>query len=226
MSGGVEHSRSCESIQDELAELALGTLSGRRRSEVLHHVETCSHCTAALERLATVADALLLLAPGVEPPIGFELRLAEKLQVHGKTLRPRRFLRASALSAAAMIVVALAFVLGAWATSHDGGHPAQSAAVDLTGANLTSHGRVFGEVVVSSGSPAWMFVTINGDAWSGRVTCEVTLAGGKVETIGAFKLSGGYGSWGAPLTSLAGTVRSARLVAPNGTIVASARLSA
>ncbi len=225
MSGNVEDSRACESIEDELTELSLGTLFGRCRSEVLDHVESCSHCTTTLERLSTAADALLLLAPEIEPPLGFELRLAEKLQAPATRPRPRRLLRASVLSAAAMIIVALGFVIGARATPHDVNHPGQSASVDLTGANLTSHGQVLGKVVISRGSPAWMFMTINGDAWSGTVTCEVTLAGGKVETIGVFRLSGGYGAWGAPLTSPASTVRSARLIAPNGAVLASAQLS-
>jgi hypothetical protein len=42
MSGYVEDPRQCDAIQDELAELALGTLFGRSRSEVLDHVESCS----------------------------------------------------------------------------------------------------------------------------------------------------------------------------------------
>jgi len=176
--------------------------------------------------LGELPDALLLLAPEFEPPLGFELRLAEKLQVPATTPRRRRLLRASVLCAAAMIIVALGFVLGALATPKDADHPAQSAAVDLSGAKLASQGQVLGEVVISRGSPAWMFMAINGEAWSGPVTCEVTLAGGNVETIGVFRLSGGYGAWGARLTSPAGKVRSARLIEPNGTVLASAQFSA
>ncbi len=71
-----------------------------------------------------------------------------------------------------------------------------------------------------------MYMTVNGVDWSGTVTCQATLAGGKVETVGVFNLSGGRGDWGAPLTSPAGEVRSARLLSPNGTVLASARLSA
>ena len=40
MSGNVDDLTQCEVVQDELAELALGTLSGRRRSEVLGHVDS------------------------------------------------------------------------------------------------------------------------------------------------------------------------------------------
>ena len=35
MSGYVEGPRQCEAVQDELAELALGAVSGRRRAELL-----------------------------------------------------------------------------------------------------------------------------------------------------------------------------------------------
>jgi hypothetical protein len=70
-----------------------------------------------------------------------------------------------------------------------------------------------------------MFMTINKGPWLGRVTCEITLAGGGVETVGTFNLSNGYGAWGAPLTSPAALVRSARLLARDGTVVATARLS-
>ena len=69
-------------------------------------------------------------------------------------------------------------------------------------------------------------MTINKDGWSGTVKCQVILAGGKVQTVGVFHLSGGYGAWGAPLAAPADTVRSARLVASDGTTIASARLSA
>jgi hypothetical protein len=224
MSGDIRESQTCEAIQDELAELALGTLFGRRRSEVLQHVESCMHCAATLEQFSTVADGLLLLAPEIEPPLGFESRLAERLELPTTGPRPGRVLHASVLCAAAVILVALGFVLGA-RISPSGDHPGQSATADLKRATLTSHGRVLGEVVIARGSPAWMFMTINADPWSGTVKCQVTLAGGKVETIGVFTLSGGYGAWGAPLTSPAGDVRSARLIAVNGSIVATAQVS-
>jgi hypothetical protein len=57
------------------------------------------------------------------------------------------------------------------------------------------------------------------------VTCEVTLVGGKVVTIGVFKLSNGYGAWGAPLPAAAHDVSSARLVSPDGSVLASAQLT-
>ncbi|MCU1493504.1 MAG: hypothetical protein JWO62_1268 [Acidimicrobiaceae bacterium] len=221
MSGYGEDRGPCESIRDELAELALGVLSGRSRSEVLRHVESCARCAAELEQLSIVADTLVQLAPEIEPPLGFELRIAERLQEAATAHRPRRRRRASVLAVAAVVMVVFGFGLGTLTPSHN----RQPALANLTSADLNSHGHVLGEVMVSAGSPAWMFMTIESGAWSGKVTCEVTLAGGKIETIGVFKLSGGYGAWGVPLTSPAAQVRSARLIAPDGTVLASAQIS-
>jgi hypothetical protein len=216
----------CEVLRDELAELALGTLSGRSRSEALEHVASCPSCAAELERLSIVADQLLQLAPEMEPPLGFELRLAEKLQGAAMARRPKRFRRASVLAAAAAILVVLGGGLGALVSSQGNTNQSQLATANLVTANLTSHGSVLGKVVVSAGKPAWMFVTISGAKWSGDITCDVTLAGGKNEKIGVFKISGSYGAWDAPLKSPANEVRSARLIAKNGTVLASARLQA
>ena len=69
-------------------------------------------------------------------------------------------------------------------------------------------------------------MSIDNGAWSGAVTCAVTLAGGRVETIGKFHLSAGYGAWSAPLKSSAAQVRAAELVAPDGAVLASARFPA
>jgi hypothetical protein len=216
----------CEVVQDELCELSLGILCGRRRSDVLGHVGSCRRCRAELERLSVLADTLAQLAPRIQPPLGFEFRLAERLQA-AATHRPsrvRRLRRLGALAAAAVVMAILGFGIGALVTHGGGNGHNRSTTADIATADLTSHGQVLGEVMMSTGAHAWMFMTFN-RAWPGTVSCDVTLAGGKVETIGVFKLSGGYGAWGAPLKSPAGQVRFARLVAANGTVLASARLS-
>ena len=89
-----------------------------------------------------------------------------------------------------------------------------------------SQGQAVGDLFVAAGSPDWMFVTIHDSEWKGMVTCDVTFAGGHVETVGVFKLSGEYGAWAAPLPASAGQVLSAQLIASNGTVVASAQLDA
>ena len=114
--------------------------------------------------------------------------------------------------------------VGSFALSGHGTTPPTP--TQLASANLTANGRTLGEVLVAPGHPAWVFMTIDRGSASGVVWCELTLSGGRVETVGRFTLSGGYASWGAPVHAPAGQVRGARLVTANGTVVASATLPA
>src|SRR4051812_4839089 len=110
------------------AELAIGTLSGDERGTALEHLETCSRCRQLVDELAGVADDLLLLAPEMEPPIGFESRAAARIAAASapaaSTLTPiaprvrapmRR--RAIAVAAAAFVAGALGASAVAWATA-------------------------------------------------------------------------------------------------------------
>ncbi len=87
----------CGRYADELAELALGIATGRERAEALAHLQRCSSCHAEMEQLSLAADSMLEVIPGVEPPLGFEVRLAERLgagrdprQLTGRQLLGRR----------------------------------------------------------------------------------------------------------------------------------------
>jgi hypothetical protein len=217
-----EHPARCEEFADELTELAMGTLSGRRRSDTLDHVGTCQQCRTELEQLSTVVEALQQLAPRVQPPLGFELRLLERLHAEATPRsRPRRRI---VMFSAAAVVGLLAFGLGVLVAHGTDNSPSQSAGSEAVRANFTSQGQVLGELFVADGSPGWVFVTIHDGGWQGMVTCDVTFAGGQVETVGVCKLTGEYGAWAAALPRTAGQVRSAQLVASNGTVVASAQL--
>ena len=67
-------------IQDVLSELAIGIADGAERAQALDHVSDCADCRQELDRQSAVADELLLLAPGQEPPIGFELQVLRSIQ--------------------------------------------------------------------------------------------------------------------------------------------------
>jgi hypothetical protein len=68
----------CSVDQDDVAGLALCILTGRERADALLHVEFCTRCSSELDGLSIVVDRLLELAPHVEPPLGFEVRLLER----------------------------------------------------------------------------------------------------------------------------------------------------
>jgi len=223
MSGDIERSAACGDIVDDLAEMALGTLSGQRRSEVLDHVAGCASCRAELDQLSKVTEALQLLAPPMQPPLGFEMRLAERLRASSAP-QHQRVSRAWMFAAAASAVLVLA--LGVTVALIGRGSSGAATASGLTSADLTSGGKVVGSVLLSGEQPGWMLVSTDGVTWGGPVRCEVTLVGGEVHTIGTFSVSGEYSVWAAPLPEHAGTVQSARLIDSSGTVLATAQVRA
>jgi hypothetical protein len=217
--------QECESFQEDLAELALGILPGRARADILAHVEECQWCSADLMDLTEVSDSLLLLAPEMEPPLGFELRLADRIKSSVPARRtglPRRML---VIGIAAVFFVILGIGLGLVTNSQSPSAPPWSTSAALTAVTTSSHPQVLGRVTVSAGKPGWIVMMVDDNAWSGEVTCEVMLGGKNIKRVGKFKLSNGYGTWAVPLTSSAHTVYGARLVSGNGAVIASAHFS-
>ena len=221
MSRVPERSRECEALNDDLIEFALGTLTGRERSLVLEHLETCAACTLESESLVEVADALLWLAPGAEPSVGFETRVIERLRGSVVERRVARRRRVGVYAVAAMLVAMLGVGVGAVATSHGVVNNPSASARPATG-RLMSNGQVLGEVTISSGSPSWMIMDVDTEKVSGLVWCEVTFANGRSETVGKFTISHGYGSWVAPIKASGRDVRSASIVNAGGHVLASA----
>jgi hypothetical protein len=221
MSRVPERSKECDAISDDLIEFALGTLSGRSRSVVLDHLETCVHCTAESESLAAGADALLWLAPEAEPPLGFETRVIERFRGRDADHRVIRRRRVSLFAVAALLVAVLGVGVGVVATSHgNANHPAATQRPS-TG-RLILDGKVLGDVTISSGNPSWMTMDVNAGKLTGVVWCEVTFANGRSETVGKFTIAHGYGSWVAPIKASGSNVRSARIVNEKGAVLAQA----
>jgi len=63
---------TCAAARRLAPDLALGLLPGAERARLLAHLAGCPSCDALVAELADVADSLLLLAPGADPPPGFE----------------------------------------------------------------------------------------------------------------------------------------------------------
>lgn len=212
-------SQACDACRDDLVEFALGLLSGRRRAEVLVHLETCSRCYPEMEGNVAAADAILALTPEIDPPIGFETRLA--LRLDDRAVSRRRPFRVAASVAAAVLAIGLG--IGAVATNHGNSHSPRLSA-NTVSAELASDGHSLGSVYLASGSPAWMFMSIDDVHWSGEVWCQITTVNGNQETIGRFNLFNGYGAWGVPLGVKASEIQSASLTDMNGVVLAKAEL--
>jgi Putative zinc-finger len=130
------------------------------------------------------------------------------------------------LVAAAVVVAAVGGALGGWAlhSSTTSAPPPVSAAGALSSATLlTANHQTAGEIFLHNGSAQWMYaeVTMDSNPKTMMVLCQLETADGKVMTVGSFWLSQGYGSWGGPWKSNA-KVTGARLVTPDGTVLASA----
>lgn len=216
-------SPDCRAVRDDLAELALGTLSGFERSVVLAHVQGCPSCLEEVGSLSAAADIVLGLAPAAEPPPGFETRLFDQMGVRrrGWTLatRTRRV-------AFAAVGVLSAVGLGLGIGLATAGAPPSSVASAPVVANLTVDQVVKGELYLAPGHPGWMFMSVHGLPATGEVSCRLQISSGRALTVGSFYLSEGSGSWVYQLPVPADEVRAAWLVDGAGTRLATARLRA
>jgi hypothetical protein len=124
------------------------------------------------------------------------------------------------LAAAAVAVAVIVGGLGGWglhaATSSPAPAPLSS------GALLTASHQTVGKIFVYNGTSRWLFMSVDLHAGSGTVICQLVSPAGHATTIGSFRLAGGYGSWGSPVSGSHGPLAGARLVTPGGTVLATA----
>ncbi len=214
---------------DLLAELALGILTGRERAATLAHVEVCPRCAEELEQLARAADAVVQVAPEMEPPLGFEVRLLDRMGVSATPARRSVPMRWVLAAAAAVVLLGLGLGFGLTSGSTPSNHPIQSIGKGggklVAEADLQLSGHHVGRVYTYGGSSPWMFMTLDDSSARGRVVCEVITADGVVHKVGSFKAEKGYGAWGAALPVAPQDVRTAEVVSADGAVVASASLN-
>jgi hypothetical protein len=219
--------RGCEEYANELAELALGVLTGRERARVLSHVESCQGCADELELLSRVADTVVQAAPEMEPPLGFEVRLFEKMGVTDVPPRRRR-LRPSRWVPAVVGVAAAALALGLGLSLTSSSPPTVTAQAHgpqkVTTAALVEKGETVGHVVTFGGDKPWMSMMLADSSARGKVSCVVVTSDGVTHRVGTFVARDGYGAWIAPLHVDPADVRSAEVVSPSGTVIATATL--
>ncbi len=124
------------------------------------------------------------------------------------------------LALAAVAVAVVAGGLGGWGlrsgTPAPAGTPLSSAA--LVSATHQAAGKIF----LYQGSSRWLYMSVDMPAGNGTVICEVESRDGHVTTVGSFRLTGGHGYWGSPVPATQGPLTGARLVGPDGTVLATA----
>jgi predicted anti-sigma-YlaC factor YlaD len=192
-------------VQALTPEAALGLLAGSERAAVLQHLDGCEQCRELMHELSAVADDLVLLAPGAEPPAGFEQRVLTRLGVNAR--RRRWPIVAGSIAAALLVVVG--FALG----RSDGGPPSPVHEVTMRAPS----GRAVGDAYVHGNDPTWVFVAVSG--WTGTSTeyrLRVTYADGTTTEVP------GAGSWGTVLPVDASQVRELSVVGTDGRVWCSA----
>ncbi|MDQ0935793.1 hypothetical protein QFZ49_005765 [Streptomyces turgidiscabies] len=236
----------CERLRELDAELALGVLPARERAEAVAHLDDCPECRERVARLTEVGDDLLALLPDAEPPVGFESRVVRALGAELPAPKRRRVWqrqrnrqgqwwwqgrRHRLRLAAASVAVALACGFGGWAigTAVVGAPTAVSQRTDggLRQAALVADGHEVGRIFAHPGGQGWVYMSVDlGGSGQGPVRCLLVHADGSAVPVGSFPLKDGYGYWGAPAEVDPATVTGARLMSPDGTVVATAHFSA
>ncbi|WP_225800325.1 anti-sigma factor [Streptomyces sp. NK15101] len=167
-------------------------------------------------------------APGTSAVAGRWMR--------GRRVRGRRF-----RMAAAGVATALAFGFGGWAVgtvvesaprvAAPSPHALEAALVSPDPAgNGREVGRIYAHPADATGGNGWVYMSVDlgdGPAADGPVRCLLVRADGSAVSLGSFPVRAGYGYWGAPAPAGLdpGTLSGARLVAADGTVLATARFA-
>jgi hypothetical protein len=215
-------SLTCAEVENLGPELATGTLSGGEWASALEHLESCARCRQLVDELSSVADAVLLLAPESEPPIGFESRTAARIAAAAAapsptegsapvvpiTSRPPRRRRLIAVAAAAFLAGALGAGTFAWWASgrdHQPGTVTSPIVRTAVVRTVTSAGPYACHAMVVGTNPAWLYMSMSQPAQhDGQYRVEGV---GPTTTIplGTIDVRSGRGAIGVVLKDIAPT---------------------
>lgn len=173
----------CDVFDAHADELALRQLDEPLRGRLLAHAAACPHCYSLLDSLGTLADRLVLAAPQMEPPAGFESRVLARLDAAtvGSTRRSMGLRWAAAGVAAAGIVVAGALV----ALQFDDGPKVTTAAI------VAAAGTEVGSIQLIDEPTPHVLVAIDAPRpGRGIRTCELQRPDGTWEAVGAWDTAG------------------------------------
>lgn len=213
---GAEQS-GCAVVDDDLALLALGVLTGRARAGVLEHLEACPRCRAHLARLLGVADALATIAPPLAPPTGFAHRCARRIADAPDRARPEYSPRRRTVLAGAVLVLLVALGVGIAALRAGSPAPVRTAHATFPAAH--------GGARAIAGEPAHLVVTLTHLGGNEEVTCVVETVAGVRATLGGFWLTRGEGEWSVPLPVPADALARITVLGPDGATLTAARFS-
>lgn len=221
---------ACARFRDHADDVALGGPDGSLRDELLAHAAACPACQAHLNQLTLVTDRLLLLAPSMEPPPGFEARVLDRLATArgdgpDAVWQRRRQRQVRALAAVAVLLVAVLAggALGRWVGSSE-----PELRVVRAGEIVRADGSVAGRIRLVDKPRPMALVTIDQPRPSTfEVRCDLVGPDWTSVEVGSWSFSDvEKGAWAVGIdASLLNAVRM-NVLDPNGSILATATLDA
>jgi hypothetical protein len=198
-------------LGDAVIDLVLGDVDGDRRAAMVAHVLRCAVCRREYDGLAATVEDLLPAVPGVQPPLGFDERVLQRLAADagsGGTGSSRRW---RWLVVAAAVLVAALVPAGVWLVGRgDAGSPLAGSLATL---RLTRDDSPVGTVSVTDvDGDAVLVVALVGAHDDVSYYCRTRFADGT--TVESESWPAGNGAWIVPLPS--GDVTSVEVL-PAGT---------
>jgi hypothetical protein len=193
----------CADVHELAPEMALGSLDGAVRADVLTHMAHCPTCRAEVRDLADVVDGLSALAPAVEPPpelaerVLAAIRAESPAAVPGAKPKRRRRTRQLVLAAVAAVVLGVIGTVAVVATHHS---PSRDVALNARTLRVVpmvgADDHHLGDAYVSRGPDPWVLVNV-AYGLEGQSYRLVGVDGeGKVVDIGGMRsLTDGRWAW-------------------------------
>jgi hypothetical protein len=213
---------TCDDARDAAPELALGTLDGGQRADLLRHLSTCPACRDETARLVETAEAIGLLAAPVLPSVGFEDRVLAAMGLGTPAVsRRRRWLTRSAVVLAAAVIGALLAIGGVALFRRD--EPSVAASVASV-KMVDPQGVAVGTAYVSPGDPALVVVKVDYPYTGDVFRLEAVHAGGQVDTLGNLAAAANGTGWRWSGLAPGATVEALRVVDARGNVTCEARV--
>lgn len=204
----------CARLREVAPELALGVLVGDERGQALAHLALCAECRHFVDEMSEIADSLLLMAAEAEAPLGFESRVVARLAPDHPRRRPWQWI---ATAAAAVVLAAAATGI---AVHHYDGRVGD---LHVRAAALRAGtGKEAGDVYVMEGQPSWVIMSVSSKGAGRSYVCELYFRDGRVVRAGQFTVPDHEGWWGVEVAAGVEGLQSVRLLALDGTTIASA----
>ncbi len=226
----------CDVFDTHADELALGLLGEPQRTALLAHAARCPACRSLLDDLAAVGDRLLLAAPELEPPAGFEGRVLDRLPTPTDRSEPAPDATSAARRASgraaggrqrwlvtAAAAVALAIGAAATTTMITG---RTTSDVDAEGAIVTASGQEVGEIRLLTKPVPHLLITVpNPQGAPGVRFCELQRPDGSWVRVGSWEaVDIASGVWAAGIDPSLLDATAMRVVTDQGVLLATATL--